>query len=290
VEPISASSGVSVEIRNVSKTYPTRSGDRLLAVDNCSLSFKGGEFVSIVGPSGCGKSTLFLMIAGLVDASSGEILIGERKVDGAQTDLGIVFQDSVLLEWRRVRANVLLQADIRKSGRKEMERRADELIRLVGLEGFEDRYPFELSGGMRQRVSICRGLVHDPPLLLMDEPFGAIDALTRDQLNVDLEELWMRSPKTVLFITHSVAEAVFLADKVVVMSPRPGRVVSVIDVDLPRPRQLAVRETAEFTQYTRQIRELFEREGVLHDLRDRPGFPAGEAGAVPSTPGGAAPA
>jgi NitT/TauT family transport system ATP-binding protein len=287
---MSASSGVSVELRNVSKTYPTRSGEPMLAVDTCSLSFKGGEFVSIVGPSGCGKSTLFLLIAGLIDASGGEILIGDRKVDGAQTDLGIVFQDSVLLEWRKVRANVLLQADIRKTGREAMERRADELIRLVGLKGFEDRYPYELSGGMRQRVSICRGLVHDPPLLLMDEPFGAIDALTRDQLNVDLEELWMRSPKTVLFITHSVAEAVFLADKVVVMSPRPGRVVSVIDVELPRPRQLAIRETAEFTHYTRQIRELFEREGVLHDLRDGSGFPPGEAGAVPSTSGGSSPA
>jgi NitT/TauT family transport system ATP-binding protein len=287
---MSASSGVSVEVRNVSKAYPTRSGGRMLAVDNCSLSFKGGEFVSIVGPSGCGKSTLFLMIAGLIEASAGEILIGDRKVAGAQTDLGIVFQDSVLLEWRKVRANVLLQADIRRSGRAEMERRADELIRLVGLEGFEDRYPYELSGGMRQRVSICRGLVHDPPLLLMDEPFGAIDALTRDQLNVDLEELWMRSPKTVLFITHSVPEAVFLADKVVVMSPRPGRIVSVIDVDLPRPRQLAIRETAEFIHYTRQIRELFEREGVLHDLRDAPSRSEGTTGAIPSTPGGSAPA
>jgi NitT/TauT family transport system ATP-binding protein len=169
-----------------------------------------------------------------------------------------------------------------------MERRADELIRLIGLEGFEDRYPYELSGGMRQRVSICRGLVHDPPLLLMDEPFGAIDALTRDQLNVDLEELWMRSPKTVLFITHSVAEAVFLADKVVVMSPRPGRVVSVIDVELPRPRPLAIRETTAFTHYTRQIRELFEREGVLHDLGSGHGSPAGQAGAMPTSSGGSA--
>jgi NitT/TauT family transport system ATP-binding protein len=257
--------GVPVRFERVSKTYTTREGSSMLAVEDVSLDLRAGEFVSIVGPSGCGKSTLLLMLAGLIPRSGGDIVIGDVSVDGPYTDLGIVFQDSVLLEWRKVKSNILLQADIRRRDRQAMSRRADELLDLVGLRGFENRYPFELSGGMRQRVSICRGLVHDPPLVLMDEPFGAIDALTRDQLNVDLEALWMRSPKTVLFITHGIAEAVFLSDRVVVMSPRPGRVVDVIDVDLPRPRSLAVREMPEFGTYTARIRELFEQVGVLRE-------------------------
>jgi NitT/TauT family transport system ATP-binding protein len=255
---------VSVHIDSVTKRYATRDGE-VLALTECSLSFRPGEFIAVVGPSGCGKSTLMLMMAGLVPITSGTIKIDDQAVKGPYTDLGIVFQDAVLLDWRRVLDNVMLQAEIRKLDKARLRARAQELISLVGLEGFEQKYPYELSGGMRQRVSICRGLVHDPPLLLMDEPFGAIDALTRDQLNLDLQHLWMRSPKTVLFVTHSIDEAVFLADKVVVMSPRPGRVVEVIDVGIERPRRLAVRDTPEFSAVTSHIRELFEREGVLRD-------------------------
>jgi NitT/TauT family transport system ATP-binding protein len=255
--------GVEVHLANVSKRYSTRAGDLLLAVDDVSLDIAASEFVSIVGPSGCGKSTLLLMVAGLIPRSGGTIEIGATDVDRPYTDLGFVFQDAVLLDWRKVRANIMLQADIRKRDRALLESRADRLLELVGLQGFEDRYPYELSGGMRQRVSICRSLVHDPPLLLMDEPFGALDAITRDQLNVDLEALWLQSPKTVVFVTHSIAEAVFLADRVVVMSPRPGRIVEIVEVDLLRPRPLSMRETPEFIAYTRRIRQIFERAGVL---------------------------
>jgi NitT/TauT family transport system ATP-binding protein len=265
--------GVEVHLANVTKRYSTRAGDSLLAVDDVSFDIAASEFVSIVGPSGCGKSTLLLMVAGLVSRSGGTIEIGDTTIDQPYTDLGFVFQDAVLLDWRKVRANIMLQADIRKRDRALLESRADQLLKLVGLQGFEDRYPYELSGGMKQRVSICRGLVHDPPLLLMDEPFGALDAITRDQLNVDLEALWLQSPKTVAFVTHSIGEAVFLADRVIVMSPRPGRIVEVVHVDLARPRPLAIRETAEFITYTRRIRQIFERAGVLHSDF---GVPAGE--------------
>src|SRR5262245_54396279 len=191
-----------------------------------------GEFVSVVGPSGCGKSTLLLMVAGLIRITSGTITIGDIQVTKPYTDLGIVFQEPVLLDWRKVLGNVLIQAEIRKGmDKKRLRARAQELLDLVGLNGFEDRYPFELSGGMRQRVSICRALLHDPPLLLMDEPFGALDALTRDQLNLDLQSIWLGSEKTVMFVTHSISEAVFLSDRVAVFSPRPGRVVEMLDID-----------------------------------------------------------
>lgn len=254
-------SGILVD--DVSKTYQTRNGP-VQALSPTTLEFKPGEFVSVVGPSGCGKSTLLLMIAGLVPVTAGTITVGETRVDGPFTDLGIVFQDSVMLEWRKVLQNVMLQSDIRRLDRRALRARALELLELVGLKGFEDRYPFELSGGMRQRASICRALLHDPPVLLMDEPFGAIDALTRDQLNQDLEQLWMRSPKTVFFVTHSIAEAVLLADRVVVMSPRPGRVETIVDIELPRPRSSAIREGQRFGQYIRDIRDVFESVGVLH--------------------------
>lgn len=255
---------VPIRVEGVSKTYQSRTG-QVHALASTSLAFAPGEFVSMVGPSGCGKSTLLLMIAGLVPYSTGRITIGDGVVNGPYTNLGIVFQDSVMLDWRRVLGNVMLQAEVRRLDHVSVEGRAMELLELVGLKGFEHRYPFELSGGMRQRTSICRALVHDPPVLLMDEPFGAIDALTRDQLNQDLERIWMHSPKTVFFVTHSIAEAVFLGDRVIVMSPRPGRVEEIIDIDLPRPRGLSVRDTPRFTEYTKRIRAIFEAAGVLGD-------------------------
>jgi NitT/TauT family transport system ATP-binding protein len=258
-----------VLIEGVSKAYPTREGE-LLAIDDFSLDCRPGEFVSIVGPSGCGKSTMLLIASGLVGASRGTVRIGDTVVKRPFTELGFVFQDSVLLDWRKTMGNVLLQAEMRGLDAGAYRERAQELLDLVGLTGFEDRYPFELSGGMRQRVAICRALLHSPPLLLMDEPFGALDALTRDQLNLDLQDIWLSSRKTVLFVTHGISEAVFLSDRVVVMSPRPGRIEEVIEIDLPRPRQLAIRETPDFGRYTREIQGIFARLGVLREQRAVP--------------------
>jgi NitT/TauT family transport system ATP-binding protein len=262
---------VGVRIEDVSKVYQTR-GEPITALSGCSLDMQPGEFVSVVGPSGCGKSTLLLMVAGLISKSSGKITIGETPVTRPYTDLGIVFQEPVLLDWRRVLGNILLQVEIRKGmDTKSYRQRAMELLELVGLTGFENRYPFELSGGMRQRVSICRALLHDPPLLLMDEPFGALDALTRDQLNLDLQQIWLGSGKTVMFVTHSISEAVFLSDRVAVFSNRPGRVVEMLEIDLPRPRHLAIRETPAFGRYAGEIRRVFSSLGVLRDdLADAP--------------------
>jgi NitT/TauT family transport system ATP-binding protein len=197
--------------------------------------------------------------------SSGSIAVEGATVGAPRTEIGIVFQNPVLLEWRTALGNVMLQAEAKHLERGAAERRARSLLASVGLGGFEDKYPHELSGGMRQRVSICRALIHDPPHLLMDEPFGALDALTRDQLVLDLQRICEERRMSVLFITHSVAEAVFLSDQVIVMTPRPGRIDRVIDIDLPRPRTLAVRETPEFARYNREILALFLARGVLRE-------------------------
>jgi len=254
-----------VQIDGVTKVYPIRGG-YLHALDEVSLTIREHEFVSIVGPSGCGKSTLMLITAGLIQASTGTITVGGKQV-GAKpyTDVGIVFQRDVLLDWRTARSNILLQYEIRGLDRAAGRQRTEDLLRLVGLDGFGERYPGELSGGMRQRVAICRALVHDAPLLLMDEPFGALDALTREQMSTDLERIWERERKTVLFVTHSIPEAVFLSDRVVVMSPRPGRIERIIDIGLPRPRRLADRESPAFAAHQREIREIFQATGVLRD-------------------------
>ena len=253
-----------VRIEQVTKWYPT-TGEPVHAVDDISLDLATGEFVTILGPSGCGKSTLLLMIAGLVPITAGTITIGSEHVEEPYTDLGIVFQDPVLLDWLDVMGNIMLQAKMRRLDPLSSQARAFELIKLVGLTDFEQRRPYELSGGMRQRVSICRALLHEPPLLLMDEPFGALDALTRDQLNLDLLEIWERNRQLAVFVTHSIAEAVFLSDRVVVMSPRPGRIEEIIEIDLPRPRRLSVRESPEFSEYASEIRSIFGRLGILQD-------------------------
>jgi NitT/TauT family transport system ATP-binding protein len=254
-----------VQIEGVTKVYPIRGG-YLHALDEVSLTIREHEFVSIVGPSGCGKSTLLLITSGLIPASTGTVTVGGKPV-GAKpyTDVGIVFQRDVLLDWRTALSNILLQYEIRGLERAAGRQRALDLLRLVGLDGFGERYPGELSGGMRQRVAICRALVHDAPLLLMDEPFGALDALTREQMSIDLERIWERERKTVLFVTHSIPEAVFLSDRVVVMSARPGRIERIIDIDLPRPRRLADRESPTFAEHQREIREIFQATGVLRD-------------------------
>ena len=254
-----------VRVIGVDKIFKSRDRGALKAVDNVSLNIKGGEFVSIVGPSGCGKSTLMMMVSGLVPATHGEIVIDNTIVKKPYTKLGIVFQRDALLEWRTVLDNVLLQVDVRRLDRTQYLPKAIELLSRAGLAGFEKYYPWELSGGMRQRVSICRALVGNPPLLLMDEPFGALDAMTREQMNLDLQRIWLDNRKTVLFITHSISEAVFLSDRVIVMSPRPGRIVADIPIELPRRRQLAVREKIEFGKYVAQIRETFQSFGLLKE-------------------------
>jgi NitT/TauT family transport system ATP-binding protein len=253
-----------IRVRDVSKHYQTRDGD-VYALAPTNVDIAEREFVSIVGPSGCGKSTLMMLMSGLVPASGGEIRIRDKRVTGPYTDLGVVFQQDLLMDWRTTLNNVLIQAEFRGVSKKSMELRARELLATVGLTGFEAKYPYELSGGMRQRVAICRALVHDPELLLMDEPFGALDALTREQLNLDLQEIWQQSRKTVVFITHSIGEAIFLSDRVLVFGPRPGRIVDDIEIDLPRPRRLADRSTKQFAAYTERIRTTFQNMGVIRE-------------------------
>ncbi len=253
-----------VSTRALTHRYPTRERP-VHALDRFSLDVGAGEFVAVVGPSGCGKSTMLLAVAGLLEPSGGEAVVGGRRVERPVTDVGIVFQDPVLLDWRDVLANVMLQADIRGLDRDAQRERSLALLARVGLAGFESRHPWELSGGMRQRVSLCRALVHDPPLLLMDEPFGALDALTREQMALDLQDLWLARRPAVLFVTHAIDEAVFLADRVIVMTPRPGRVAADIAIGLPRPRHPEMRESPAFVRHAREIRAYFESWGVLRD-------------------------
>jgi NitT/TauT family transport system ATP-binding protein len=253
-----------LSVENLSKVYATRKGP-VRALDQVSLNLDRGEFLSILGPSGCGKSTLLMIAAGLLPSSNGVIRVEGEPVSKPRTDIGIVFQSPVLLEWRTALDNILLQAEARNLDRGSATRRARELLTAVGLAGFEDKYPQELSGGMRQRVSICRALIHNPPQLMMDEPFGALDALTRDQLVLDIQQIWNELRTTVLFITHSVAEAVFLSDRVVVMTPRPGKIDRVVKIDLPRPRTLAMRDSPEFAFYSRQILDCLLSRGVLRE-------------------------
>ncbi len=250
-----------IRLEDVGKVYDTGNGT-VEACADVSLDIREHEFVAVVGPSGCGKTTIMKMVAGLQPHSSGTITVGGKRVDRPQTDVGIVFQEAILLDWRDVLANVMLQIEIRGLDRAKYEPIARHLIDATGLTGFENKKPYELSGGMRQRVSICRALVHDPPLLLMDEPFGALDALTREQISMDIQRVWMEKRKTALHITHSIPEAVLLADRVVVMSPRPGRIVEIIDIDLPRPRRLD-KLPPRFNEYSTRIRDIFKAKGVL---------------------------
>jgi NitT/TauT family transport system ATP-binding protein len=250
-----------IRLHDVEKTYQTKNGTIEACVD-INLDIKDSEFVAIVGPSGCGKTTIMKMVAGLTPYTSGSITVGGRRVEAPQTDVGIVFQEAIMLDWRNVLENVMLQVDIRKMDRAKFEPVARGLLHATGLSGFEKKKPYELSGGMRQRVSICRALVHGPKMLLMDEPFGALDALTREQISMDIQRLWMETRKTALHITHSIPEAVLLADRVVVMGPRPGRIVEVIDINLPRPRRLD-QLSPKFGEYSTHIRNIFKSKGVL---------------------------
>lgn len=261
-----AGSGVPIRIANLSKTFGEDDDQPFLALKEFNADIQAGEFISVVGPSGCGKSTLMLMVAGLLRRSQGDIVVAGKSVTKPITDVGIAFQDHLLLEFRSAMGNVMLQADIRGLPKKKIEARAHELFEQLRLTQAMNKYPRQLSGGMRQRVSLVRTLVHDPSLLLMDEPFGALDALTRLQVRRDLEALWLRRRPTVLFITHSVEEAVGLADRIFVMSPSPGEVVEEIKVDLARPRPIALGDAPEFGAYVDRIHRHFERMGVLHGV------------------------
>jgi NitT/TauT family transport system ATP-binding protein len=242
-----------IAVRHLTKRFGTAASP-VVALSDIDFSVNEGELVVVVGPSGCGKSTLLRILAGLLPQSEGQAFLHGTPITGPRRDIGVVFQAPVLFPWRSVLGNALLPVDVQRLGRDRLRARAMELLKLVGLEGFEHRYPWELSGGMQQRVALVRALIHDPALLLMDEPFGALDAMTRESMNQELQRIWMERRKTVLFITHSIGEAVYLADRVLVMTPRPGRIADVLKIDLPRPRGLDVMNTPEFGAYVRRIR------------------------------------
>ncbi|MFQ5849927.1 MAG: ABC transporter ATP-binding protein [Candidatus Binatia bacterium] len=251
-----------IVIRDVLKVF--RSGEKSIhALDQISFDVDEGSFVSIVGPSGCGKSTLLKIISGLLPGSSGTIRVNNKQVDRPLENVGMVFQSPVLLKWRSVLGNIMLPVEFAKLDRGLHLETARALIQLVGLQGFEDMYPFELSGGMQQRVSLCRSLVTDPQILLMDEPFGALDAMTRDEMDLELLKIWDQKRKTVLFVTHNIQEAVFLSDYVVVMTARPGRVLRKLRIDIKRPRTMEMMSSNRFGEYTLQIRAMLASAGGI---------------------------
>jgi NitT/TauT family transport system ATP-binding protein len=249
-----------IECRALGKSYETLEGPPIVALEDIDFTVSEGEFVCVVGPSGCGKSTLLKIFAGLLHYTSGTAELLGQPIDGPRPDIGVVFQNAVLLQWRSVLNNVLLPADAQGLRRADYIDRARELLGMVGLAAFENKYPFELSGGMQQRVAISRALVHEPALLLMDEPFGALDAMTREQMNLDSQRIWMQNRKTVLLITHSIPEAVFLGDRVVVMTPRPGRMAGILAIPFSRPRPLDLMATPEFGRIVIEIRKMLNVE------------------------------
>jgi NitT/TauT family transport system ATP-binding protein len=251
-----------IAVRHLGLTYG-RGASGVVALRDIDFRMSDGAFVVVVGPSGCGKSTLLKILAGLLPPTEGQVELKGRPIAGPRRDIGVVFQSPVLFPWRTVVGNAMLPADVQRLDRKTMQRRALELLQLVGLGGFEHRYPRELSGGMQQRVGIVRALLHDPAILLMDEPFGALDAMTRESMNVELQRIWMQRRITVLFITHSTAEAVFLADRVIVLTSRPGKISDQFDVDLPRPRTLDVMNTEAFGRHVRRVRAALNADGAV---------------------------
>jgi NitT/TauT family transport system ATP-binding protein len=257
-----ASATTGVQVRGVSKTFRTGDGD-VVALTDIDLEVPQGSFVSLVGPSGCGKSTLLRIVAGLESRSSGSAEVAGRPVTGPRRDYGMVFQQPVLLPWLNIFHNVMLPAKVARDRSETTRRRATELLELVGLDGFQHRYPRELSGGMQQRAALVRALLSRPSLLLMDEPFGALDALTRETMNVELLRIWSESGATTLFVTHSISEAVFLSDTVIVLSGRPGKVLDRVPIDLPRPRTFDVMESPEAARLTNRIRGHLHARGAV---------------------------
>jgi NitT/TauT family transport system ATP-binding protein len=249
-----------VEIRNVTKTFPQ---GNVTALENIDLVLRPGEFVSLIGPSGCGKSTLLRTIGNLIEPSSGTVSVNGKPASQARADrdYGIVFQDSVLFEWRTVSKNIALPLELLGWDRARRKQRVEEMLDLVELGQFANHHPWQLSGGMQQRVSIARALAFEPALLLMDEPFGALDEMTRERLNLELLSIWQGLGSTVVFVTHSISEAVFLSTRVVVMSPRPGRIAGVVDIDMPYPRTVDTREAPRFFELVTEVRELLRKRG-----------------------------
>lgn len=257
---------VPISVRGASRTFSSRHGT-VVALSEVNLEIPAGQFVSLIGPSGCGKSTLLKLVSGLLPASGGVVEVDGQPVRQPYTNVGIAFQEPVLFDWKTVRNNVLLQADVRGIDRSQAGPRAEKLLAMAGLEDFADRRPYELSGGMRQRASLCRALLHGPGLLLMDEPFGALDALTREEMAGEVQRLWMEDRPTVVCVTHSIPEAVLLSDRVIVMSARPARIIADIQVDLPRPRVLSdIVSLPGFTEPTRQLRQMLGVDGKKESL------------------------
>lgn len=250
-----------IAIAGAGKTYASSRGP-VLALDGIDLEVREGEFLSLLGPSGCGKSTLLRCIAGLDRLTAGSVRVRGAETNGPPEGIGMVFQRDALLDWRTVLGNVLLACELRGQRPVRYRPQAMALLERFGLAAFADRYPWELSGGMRQRASICRALLVEPQILLMDEPFGALDAMTRDDLNVELVRLSQATRRTVVFVTHSIPEAVFLSDRVAVLSRSPGRIAELVTVELPRPRDLAIRESPAFAAHVAHIRAIFTRLGL----------------------------
>lgn len=246
-----------VDLRGLEKVYTTRTGD-VHALSDVDLQIEEGEFLAIVGPSGCGKTTLLKILAGLEEHSRGSAAIGEHPIAAGNGDVGMVFQKATLLPWRDILSNVLLPLSLRRRPTAADRQKALDLLRMTGLDEFSGKRPHELSGGMQQRAAICRALVHDPSLLLMDEPFGALDAMTRDILNVEVNRIWRETGTTAVLITHSISEAVFLAERVIVMSPRPGRIVDEIEIPFGKERTLDLLGEPDFAALTSRIRSHFE--------------------------------
>ena len=243
-----------IQARALSKTYNAKS-QAVLALKELDFEIRRGEFISVVGQSGCGKSTLLKIIAGLISYSSGALTINGYPISGPSSQCAVVFQSPVLLPWRTVLENVLLPIEFKKLPIAPYRERALSVLKLIGLQDFTKRHPYELSGGMQQRVAIARALIQEPALMLMDEPFGALDAMTREQMNTELLRIWAHTKNTIVFVTHSVSEAVFLSDRVIAMTARPGAIAEIVDIDLPRPRALSIINTAEFGRYADRLRE-----------------------------------
>ena len=261
--PASVSEDSWIEIDGLDKEYRPRKSAPTQALSDINLTVRRGEFISVVGPSGCGKTTLLKILAGLSPKTGGAVRIAGRDVTKPLPEVGMVFQAPTLLPWRTIFDNVMVPAEIQRLDPRRHRERAQQLLEMVGLNGFEQKYPHVLSGGMQQRAGICRALVHDPAVLLMDEPFGALDAMTREYMNVELLRIWQESNQTIVLVTHSIPEAVFLSDRVVVLSPRPGRIAEVMDIDLERPRDLGVMSSDRAGVYVERIRRHFNAAGVI---------------------------
>ena len=251
---------IEIIMKNIGMTYQTSTNTDVTALTNVTMNIHKGEFVSLLGPSGCGKTTLLRIIADLLVPTTGEITVGGETPKDARLKrkYGIVFQGAVLYDWRTVKKNIMLPLEIMHLPKRDCEERAEKMLELVGLKDFAKHYPRQLSGGMQQRVGIARALAIQPEILLLDEPFSALDEFTREKLHEDLLHIWRKTNKTIVFVTHNIQESVFLSDRVCVLSPHPGRISALIDIDLPRPRTMEMKSTLEFTEYVAKIRSSFE--------------------------------